>query len=142
MTDLKKVIAPVVLLLFFFSFAGVCFSAEKPSEENILSKDEALNLLKDMIPNLKILEVRTIPVKGLWEVDIEAGGRKGILYIDFSKRYLIQGAVFDTQTKTSITQERLIELNKVDVSQIPLDDALVMGDKDAKHRVIVFDDPD
>jgi thiol:disulfide interchange protein DsbC len=142
MTDLKKVIAPLVLFIFFFSFAGGCFSAEKPHKENILSKDEALNLLKDLVPNLKILEVRTIPVKGLWEVDIEAGKRKGIVYIDFSKKYMIQGAVFDIKAKTNLTQERFVEINKVDVSQIPLDDALVMGNKDAKHRVIVFDDPD
>jgi thiol:disulfide interchange protein DsbC len=44
--------------------------------------------------------------------------------------------------KKNLTQERLTELNKVDVSQIPLDDALVMGDQNARIRVIVFSDPD
>ena len=85
---------------------------------------------------------KTIPVKGLWEVDIDAAGKKGPLYVDFSKKYLISGAVVSIKDKKNLTQERLTELNKVDVSKIPLDDALVMGDKDAKHRVIVFDDPD
>ncbi len=33
-------------------------------------------------------------------------------------------------------------MNKVDVTQIPLDDALVMGDPKARFRAIVFDDPD
>jgi hypothetical protein len=28
------------------------------------------------------------------------------------------------------------------VSQIPLDDAVVIGDRQAKYRVIVFDDPE
>jgi hypothetical protein len=30
----------------------------------------------------------------------------------------------------------------VDVSQIPLEDALVMGDPKAKIRIVAFDDPD
>ncbi|MDP2754294.1 MAG: DsbC family protein [Nitrospirota bacterium] len=98
--------------------------------------------MKDLIPNLKVLDIKTSPVKGIWEVDIEAGGKKGLLYVDFSKKYLISGAVVSIKDKENLTQERLTEINKVDVSKIPLDDALVMGNKDAKHRVIVFDDPD
>jgi thiol:disulfide interchange protein DsbC len=44
--------------------------------------------------------------------------------------------------KKNLTQERFIELNKVDISQIPLENALVMGDEKARIRVIVFTDPD
>ena len=33
-------------------------------------------------------------------------------------------------------------MTKVDVSKIPLQDALVIGDKNAKNRVIVFSDPE
>ena len=52
------------------------------------------------------------------------------------------GALVDIKTKANLTQERFNEINKTDVSLIPLDDALVMGDKDAKNRIIVFTDPD
>ncbi len=106
------------------------------------TKDEMLNLIKEGIPDVKIIEVRSSPVKGLWEIAVESRGQKGIVYIDSSKKYLISGSIVDLKTKANLTQERSIELNKVDVSLIPLDDALVMGDKDAKYRVIVFDDPD
>jgi protein-disulfide isomerase len=30
----------------------------------------------------------------------------------------------------------------VDVSKIPLDDAVVMGEKNAKYKIVVFSDPD
>ncbi|MBS1114563.1 MAG: hypothetical protein H6Q94_292, partial [Nitrospirae bacterium] len=50
--------------------------------------------------------------------------------------------LFSLQTRTNLTQDRLQEINKIDVSQIPLNDALVMGENDAKYKVIVFDDPD
>lgn len=112
-----------------------------------LSKDEASTLLKDMIPNLKVLDVFTSPVKGFWEVDLEANNRKGLVYVDFSKKYLISGAIISIKEKKNLSQERSEELTKVvlsrdDVAKIPLDDAVVMGDKAARHKVIVFDDPD
>ena len=44
--------------------------------------------------------------------------------------------------KKNLTQESLTALNKVDVSQIPLKDSLIMGDEKARIRVIVFTDPD
>ena len=121
--------------------AGFCFAAEKAAAATP-TKEEVATLLKDLAPDLKVLEIRESPVKGLWEVSIQSGERKGLLYLDSSKKYIIQGAIFELSTKTNLTQDKLNELNKVDVSKIPLDDALVLGDKDAKYRVIVFDDPD
>jgi thiol:disulfide interchange protein DsbC len=106
-----------------------------------LTNEDAQNVLKEAIPDVKILDVRPAQIKGLWEIAIETKGQKGILYLDFSKNYAIFGSILDLKTKANLTQERYIEINKVDVSKIPLDDALVMGDKDAKYRVIVFDDP-
>ncbi len=95
-----------------------------------------------MIPDIKVLHVRASAVKGLWEIGIESGGRKGIVYLDYSGKHLLAGNLFSIQAKTNLTQESLQEINKVDASQIPLKDALVMGDKNAKYKVIVFDDPD
>jgi thiol:disulfide interchange protein DsbC len=91
---------------------------------------------------VKILEIRPSEVKGLWEIDLESKGQKGIIYVDFSKKYVVSGSIIDIKTKANVTQDRFSSINKVDISQIPLDDALVMGDKEAKYRVIVFDDPD
>jgi len=107
-----------------------------------LSNDQAKKTLSEMIPDVKVLDVRPSAVKGLWEIGIESGGRKGIVFIDYSGKHLLAGNLFSIQTKANLTQEHLQEISKVDVSQIPLKDALVMGDKNAKHKVIVFDDPD
>lgn len=150
MNKLNKVITIATSFLFILSISVASLSAgeavekkagAKTSEGNVLSKEDALAALKELAPDIKILEVRPGPV-GLWEVDVESGGKKGILYLDSSKRYMIQGSIVDLQAKSNLTQERYNEINKVDISQIPLDDAIVMGDKTAKHRVIVFDDPE
>lgn len=131
----------VLLLPVSYSY-GFSSKGEDCSKCHTLSKDEATALLKDFIPNVKVLEVLTGPVQGTWEVDIESGGKRGPVYLGFSKKHLIAGQVFSLKDKRNLTQERLSEINKVDVSQIPLGDALVMGDKDAKHKVVVFDDPE
>jgi thiol:disulfide interchange protein DsbC len=131
------------LLLLPVPFA-YCFSEKGGdcSKCHTLSKEETALLLKDLIPQPKILQVFPSPVRGVWEVDLESGGRKGLVYVDFSKKHLMTGSVVSIKEKKNLTQDRITELTRVDVSQIPLGDALVMGEKDAKYRVIVFDDPD
>lgn len=133
----------IAFLLFPVPYSyGFSEKGQDCSKCHTLSKDEASTLLKDMAPNLKVLDIKTSPVKGLWEVDIEINNKKGLGYVDFSKKHLIQGAIILIKGKKNLTQERFMELSKVDVSQIPLDDAIVMGDKDASKKVIVFTDPD
>jgi thiol:disulfide interchange protein DsbC len=136
-------IIPIICLISLHSAFGV----ETPANHDCtkchrITNDEATNILKEIAPDINILEIRPVPLKGLWEVAAEGKGQKVVLYIDFSKKYLISGALVDIKTKANLTQERFNEINKTDVSQIPLDDALVLGEKDAKLRVIVFDDPD
>jgi len=134
------------LLLFCLFPVGYSYGFETRDQEcsrcHALSREEARDLLKNTIPDVRILDVRPSPVKGFWEVDLESRGRKGIIYVDFLKKHFFSGALISIAEKKNLTQERIIELNRVDVSQIPLDDALVMGDQKARIRVIVFTDPD
>ena len=142
MRKIQFLLCMAVLLLPVSYSYGFSSKGEDCSKCHTLSKDEATTILNDFIPNVKVLEVTTGPVQGLWEVDIESGGKKGPVYLGFSKKHLIAGQIFSLKDKKNLTQERLIEINKVDVSQIPLDDALVMGDKGAKYKIVVFDDPE
>ncbi len=107
-----------------------------------LTKEEATAIVKHLDPNLSAIDVRTSPAEGMWEVTVNTGAKKVLAYIDCSKRYIILGELLDTKEKKNLTRERMTEINKVGVSSIPLDDALVMGDKSAPHRLIVFDDPE
>jgi thiol:disulfide interchange protein DsbC len=95
-----------------------------------------------MNPSIEVLGVAMGPVEGLWEVVIEARGKKGIAYVDFSKEHVITGSVLKVSTKENLTSLRLYALSKIDLSTIPLDEAIVMGRADAKYKAVVFDDPD
>lgn len=107
-----------------------------------MNADQAKEVLKDFIPDVKILEILPGPIAGLWEVDVDAGGRKAVVYVDFSKKKVVAGNVFDMAKRVNLTKESFDKINKVDLSLIPYDKALLMGSKDAKFKVAVFDDPD
>ena len=65
--------------------------------------------------------------------------------MDFSKKYLINGSIIEVNAAIDKTKERLDALNKgkrINRSLIPLKDALILGDKKAANKVIVFTDPD
>jgi len=133
----------LTFLLFTVSTSfGFQTKGQECTKCHTLKKDEALSILKTFDQNIKVTDVKQSPAKYLWEVSVETGGKKGVLYIDLPKRNVISGSIIEIKGKRNITQDRLSELNKVNVSQIPLNDALILGDKKAKHRVIVFDDPE
>ena len=111
-----------------------------------LSKAEASDIMKKLkVPDAKVLDVYMSPIKGLWEVPIDSQGKRGIFYVPFSKHYVVQGSIVEVATganKTNEQYQKMQESRKIDVSKISLKNALVLGDKTAKKRVIVFTDPD
>ncbi len=119
-----------------FSEKGDCMKCHK------LTHNEARDILKDGIPDPRIINISPSPVRGIWEVVFEAQGRKGIVYIDYTKRFVFAGNIFDVAKKINLTQERFTEINRIDISKIDLKDALIMGNKGAKNKVIIFHDPD
>jgi thiol:disulfide interchange protein DsbC len=136
--DMRKLLISLFVALTVITFG---ITPDILAVEKGLTKESAENALKGIIPDVKILDIRPAQVEGLWEVAIETRGQKGVVYLDSTGHYGIFGSILDLKTKTNFTQDRNSELNKVDVSQIPLDDAIVMGDKNAKYHIIVFDDP-
>lgn len=134
------------LMLFFLLMPAYSYSFSEKGQDcskcHKLTATEAVSLLKDIVPNLKVLNVRISPIKGLWELSIEANNKKGIAYVDFTKKHFVSGSIISIKEKKNLTQERFEDLNRVDVSQIPLADAIIVGNKNAKHKVIVFTDPD
>ncbi|MDA8432641.1 MAG: DsbC family protein [Nitrospiraceae bacterium] len=140
----RSIVIMVTALLFFTASLSYGFSnkGENCAKCHTLKKEEAAALLKEIAPMIKVMDVRMTPLKSLWEIDVESNGRKGPVYLDITKRYLISGSIVDIKGKKNLTREREEDLNRVNVSQIPMGDALVMGDRNAKKKVIVFTDPE
>jgi thiol:disulfide interchange protein DsbC len=88
--------------------------------------------------------VKMSPVKGLYEVTVQQGNRQAVAYLDFGKKLLVPGPIFDTVTKKSLTPppvELPRILTKEELATIPLTDSIVMGNPLGKKRLIVFTDP-
>lgn len=95
--------------------------------------------IRKAIADLPISEVRTTPVKGLYEVRVG----NTVYYATADGQHLIAGGhLFETATHRDLTRERLEEINRIDWRQLPLDQAIVSGDPKAKLKLAVFTDPD
>ena len=94
--------------------------------------------LAQRMPEMAAIEsARTTPVAGL--IEIRAGNT--LAYTDLSGDHLIEGNLIDTRTQRNLTEARLDEINKVDVANLPLGDALVWKSGTGKRHLIVFADP-
>jgi len=136
-----------IWILIFVLFALVFMRPEAyAAKGDTLNAEEAKVILNELIPNVKIIHVKQSPMAGLWEIAVDMGGKKAIVYLDHAKKHIIspitRGEIYDIKAKASLTQESFQKINKVDVSKIPLKDALVLGDKTARNKIIVFSDPD
>jgi thiol:disulfide interchange protein DsbC len=109
-----------------------CHKLEKKDAEAVLKK---LKDAKNLPPGAEVKEVKLSPVGGLWQIDLEADGKRGAVYLDFSKKYLI-GQIIPLEVIKPAEQR------KVDFSKIPLKTAVVLGPQKAKKKVAVFTDPD
>ncbi|MDH3384308.1 MAG: DsbC family protein [Deltaproteobacteria bacterium] len=145
MKALPAIAAVAAFLLFPAPFAARAYQKEagpvkECAECHTLSPEEAGKILGNVVDN--VVGVLPGPFPGTWEVDVLKGGKKYPLYLDYSGKYLFNGQVIRMSDKENLTGLRYIDLNRVDVSAIPLADAIVIGRSDAKKRVVVFDDPD
>ncbi len=119
-----------------FAFQGAgC--AEDCTSCHSLAKEEADKLLQADKFQAKTVDIRQSPVKGLWEIELTQKGKNFIIYMDYAKKHLV-----DARFTTLDTIGKSRPLRKIDISQVPLDNAIIIGSKKAKHKIIVFDDPD
>ncbi len=142
MSPTKLLVVILVLLLASPALAfqeGGC-GAGDCRDCHALSREEAATLLKGRVN--EVVGVRQSQVPGLWDIEALYQGRKVPLYLDFSKQYLITGNIIRLESGENLTRQSIINMNRVDVSRIPLADAIIIGNPAAVSKIIVFDDPE
>jgi thiol:disulfide interchange protein DsbC len=106
-----------------------------------LTREEASNKLKEFIKtDFNILEIREAPFEGFWEIVTEVGKEKTVVYLHNNLRFIIVGRILDLQVKKDLTLERWKEFRRVEVSSLPLENAITMGE--GKRKLYVFTDPE
>ena len=101
-------------------------------------EDQITKALAERIPQLqKVDEVKSTPMKGLYEVRIGTD----VFYSNATGDYLIQGELIDTKAQRNLTEDRINQLTAVDFKQLPLDDAIKIVRGNGERKIAVFEDP-
>ncbi|MHB8940775.1 MAG: DsbC family protein [Desulfobacteria bacterium] len=136
--------AIAAFLALFLSAPAAAFRKEAGgtggcTECHKLTKGEAGKLLGKVVDN--VVAVAPGPFPGVWEVDVARDGKTYPIYMDYSLKYLFNGQFIRLSDMTNLTGQRYTELNRVDVSSIPVKDAIRIGSPKATKTVIVLSDP-
>jgi thiol:disulfide interchange protein DsbC len=95
--------------------------------------------LTKLIGDREIQSVRPSGVEGIVEV-LLAGNR--IVYCDLAGTHLFNGHLFELDTQKDLTEERLADVTRVDVKELPLADAFDVKHGNGKRELYLFEDPD
>ena len=95
--------------------------------------------LQKQFPEYSIDSIRPSGVDGV--VEVLFGGHQ-IVYSDTAGEHLFNGHLFDLQTHRDLTDERLEEVTRIDLKQLPLADAFDIVRGNGKRELYVFEDPD
>jgi thiol:disulfide interchange protein DsbC len=134
--------------LFLHSPAPV-LGQERPAGKDPCSSfsDAELRSIFDKLApgGIPVLSYRKSPVEGLCEIAIGTMLNPQIVYMDYEKKFIIAGSIFDSRTMMNLSvaaRQDIQDRFRVDVSKIPLENALLLGDENATTKAIVFTDPD
>lgn len=106
-----------------------------------LTEKEASGLLKELGA---VKGVKQAQVRGLFEVAVERNGQTGVVYMDYSKKRLIAGQIYDVATLKPLgaAAEPRKHAERLDPARLTTENSLVMGNPAGKKRLFVFTDPE
>lgn len=94
--------------------------------------------LTKAMPALQIDSVKPSPLKGIFEVTV--GG--DIIYASEDGKYLLQGRLIDTATRTDLTEEKLSGARKIALDKLGEDKMIIFKPKIHTYTATVFTDID
>lgn len=102
----------LIVFLTIFTTIGLSYAENRCLSKTEITPSKVKKALKNISPNadVKVISVLPSPIKGLYEVVIEAEGRKLPIYVDCSLKYMVSGEIVDIEKRKSITRERLKEI--------------------------------
>ncbi len=118
-------------------------TAAKPqvpvAKASVNANDSAIRAaMAKAMPNAVVDSIKPSVIPGYREVAI--GGR--VLYVSLDGRYLIQGSLFDLNTRTSLTENSQAVIRRGILAKIGPDRRIIFSPAKPKHHVTVFTDID
>lgn len=107
-----------------------------------ITNTEVQRMVRRFDADAQVVSVDPAPVKGLYQAILKRGNEEGIIYIDFGKKHVLAGRIYDAGSGTEMKQETAHEGRRIDVSSLPLEDALLLGNRNGTRKLYLFTDPD
>jgi thiol:disulfide interchange protein DsbC len=124
--------------LFAPALAGLCVSWAIAASGGDSQEQVIRTRLSKTFPDNQIGDVRSTPMKGVFEVSI--GSEIG--YVTEDGKYLLHGDLIELASQKNLTETRREGLRKQLVDQIGEKNMIVFSPKKAKHTITVFTDID
>ena len=135
-----RVATLAALIATAFALTALPASAQRTDKPAPMSQEATglKKVLEQKFPGANIRGVAKAPYFGLYEVMID----DQMVYTDAKAKYVLFGAVYDTDSKTNLTEERQRKQNRVSVAALPLDLAIKKVKGNGERKLVVFSDPD
>lgn len=125
---MKNIIRQAILAACTFAVAAPVLAGEaevRKAVQGILREEGAITSLQKL------------PYGGLYEVVLSNGD---IVYVDDKGGYLLSGSLIDLKSRKNLTAAREAELSRIDIAQLPLDQAIRQVRGNGKRTLITFED--
>jgi thiol:disulfide interchange protein DsbC len=131
---MKKIV--FALMLALFAAPGALLAGD------ILGEVKELPIVKNLFPpQVEVIEAKDLG--SLYELVVKEPSRgKEVYYVTKDGAYLIAGGNLISGEKVNLTQKRREEVNQVDVSKLPLKDAIAIKRGNGAKKLIMFTDVD
>jgi len=137
----------VRISMFLFFMCTVCVAIAQPRparSQPVVAAAPAANdsliraAMAKAMPDARIDSIKASPIQGFKEVAI--GGR--VIYVSADGRYLIQGSLFDLNTRTSLTESSQAQIRRAILAKVGPERRIIFAAAKPKYRVTVFTDID
>ncbi|MGA2939878.1 MAG: DsbC family protein [Syntrophobacteraceae bacterium] len=124
-----------ILFVLMLALLAACSRGTPPGEV------KELPIVKKILPS-QMEVVETKDIGSLYELVVKEPSRgKQIYYVTKDGAYLLGGNLFNAD-KVNLTQKRHDEVNRIDVSKLPLEDAIAIKRGNGAKKLIMFNDVD
>ena len=128
-----------LLLLTIFFVAPTLSIADDTQSSHVLTKELAVKALQGF--NGQVISVEPTDIPGMYLVAMQSQGRIVPIFLDGTGSYLFSGNFIRLEDRKNLTEWYYQKLNPIDVSAIPIDAGMTLGNPDAKQQIFVFTDP-
>jgi thiol:disulfide interchange protein DsbC len=122
----------MIRTLLAAALAGFAFTAQADDDARIRAA------ITSLVPNASIDSIAEAKLPGFYEVVLSGQ----ILYVSADGKYLLQGMLFDIESRTDLTESSRSQLRKVALQDLKPGMTIDYLPKSPKHLVTVFTDID